>query len=448
MKRTDRQLMIQRFARWWTPGIVMVVLMMCTVVPLVFGDFQTWSHRGLVILLTACPCAIVIGAPLATTCAIAAAASYGLLIKRPETVEKLPHIATVALDKTGTLTKGELSVLHVENFVSDSIDQQEALTWAAALELQSAHPIAAAIVSRALGCVGDALESCDLPTVTNFQVLPGIGIQGEIETRHMENRMGVRLVIGNKKALDVAAACPAAHSKFIAFEEQFSQHSTVAVLVDGNLQLGLALNDTIREDALKLLEQFNFMGYKSSMLTGDTVKAATFVAEALRIPQELCHSAMTPEQKRQWVSEREAEGRHVLMVGDGINDATALAVAHVGVAIGETGAALAAQSADIVMMTDKLDRLPQCVQLCRYALRIERLNIAIPCILKVLQASIAMVVDLKLWMVVVADLGTLLLALLLGVSILSSQFWASGSKPLTVTKTRRRRRLRRYEQFG
>lgn len=256
------------------------------------------------------------------------------------------------------------------------------------------------------------------------------------------------MVLGNKRALEVATACPTAHSKFIAFEEQFSQHSTVAMLVDGKLQLGLALNDTIREDAAKLLEELNLMGYKSTMLTGDTEEAAQFVAENLRIPPDFCHFAMTPEQKRQWVTEREAEGRHVLMLGDGINDATALAVAHVGVAIGETGAALAAQSADIVMMTDKLYRLPQCMRLCRYALRIERLNIAIPCLLKLLQASVAMVVDLKLWIVVLADLGTLLLALLLGVSILSPNFWSSGGF-LTVSRTRRfRRRLRQYEQFG
>lgn len=452
MKRTDRQLMIQRFARWWTPGIIIVVVTMCAVIPLVGGDFRTWSHRGLVILLTACPCAIVIGAPLATTCAIAAAASHGLLVKRPETVEKLPQIATIGLDKTGTLTKGELSVLSVENLATEQtfecLEQEEALKWAAALELQSAHPIAAAIVSKALGCIGDALESSELPTVNNFRVLPGVGIQGHIS----DPKMGeCKVIIGNKKALTVAHARPAAHSRFIAFQEKHPQHTTVALLVDGRLHFGLALNDTIRDEAAKLLEEFNSMGYKAAMLTGDTVEAGTFVAQTLGIQEELCHFAMTPDQKREWVSTREAEGRHVLMVGDGINDATALAVAHVGVAIGETGAALAAQSADIVMMTEKLYRLPQCVRLCRYARRVERLNIAIPCVLKLLQACVAMVVDLKLWIVVLADLGTLLLALLLGVSILSPNFWESGGGGgfLTVTRTRRfRRRLRQYEQFG
>jgi len=455
MKRTDRQLMIQRFARLWTPGIVIAVVLMCTLLPLLTdGDFQTWRHRGIVVLLTACPCAIVIGAPLATTCAIAAAASHGLLVKRPETIEKLPRISSIGLDKTGTLTKGELSVLTVENLADGEhskvmVEEEEALKWAAALEMQSSHPIAAAIVSRGLGCVGDALESSDLPTVCNFQVLPGVGIQGDIYGPMMKEEY--KVVLGNKKALDAANAPPSAHSRFLAFQEQHRQHTTIAMLINGHLQYGLALNDTIRDEAWKLVEEFKSMGYKAAMLTGDTLEAGTFVAQELGIEEELCHFGMTPEQKREWVSTRESEGRHVLMVGDGINDATALAVAHVGVAIGETGAALAAQSADIVMMTEKLYRLPQCVRLCRYALRIEKLNIAIPCILKLLQACVAMAMDLKLWIVVVADLGTLLLALLLGVSILSPNLWQNPGPNgfLTVSRTRRFRRLfRQYEQFS
>lgn len=308
MKRTDRQLMIQRFARLWTPGIVIAVVLMCTLLPLLTGgDFQIWRHRGIVVLLTACPCAIVIGAPLATTCAIAAAASHGLLIKRPETIEKLPRISSIGLDKTGTLTKGELSVLTVENLAQGEhskvmVEQEEALKWAAALEMQSSHPIAAAIVSRGLGCVGDALESSDLPTVCNFRVLPGVGIQGDIYGPMMKEEY--KVILGNKKALDAANAPPSAHSRFLAFQEQHRQHTTIAMLINGHLQYGLALNDTIRDEAWKLVEEFKAMGYKAAMLTGDTLEAGTFVAQALGIEEELCHFGMTPEQKREWVSTR------------------------------------------------------------------------------------------------------------------------------------------------
>ncbi|CAK9089956.1 unnamed protein product [Durusdinium trenchii] len=427
MKRTDKHLMIQRFARLWTPSIIFAVLVICILIPLLTnGDFQTWSHRGLVVLLTACPCAIVIGAPLATTCAIAAAASHGLLIKRPETVEKLPHIAAVGLDKTGTLTKGELSVLAAEKLGDPNLEEEVVLKWAAALELRSSHPIAAAIVSKALGCVGEALEYTDLPEVTNFRVLPGVGIQGFVPSKTGSSKV----ILGNKRALDVANADPSDHSRFIAFQEKYHHHTAVAIMIDGKLQFGLALNDTIRQEAAKMVEDFKTIGFKPAMLTGDTAEAGAFVAQSLGLDDELCRFAMTPDQKHEWVASSESEGRHVLILGDGINDATALAAAHVGVAIGETGAALAAQSADIVMMTDKLYRLPQCVLLCRYALRIERLNIAIPCIVKLLQAGIAMAMDIKLWIVVVADLGTLLLALLLGISVLSPAFWQSVAMPV------------------
>ena len=300
MKRTEKHLMLQRFARLWTPSVIIAVLVISTLVPLLTnGDFETWSRRGLVILLTACPCAIVLGAPLATSCAIAAAASHGLLIKQPETVEKLPHISAIGLDKTGTLTKGELSVLATENLGDQSWDEAEALKWAAALELQSSHPIAAAIVSKALGCIGEALESTDLPSVSKFRVLPGVGIQGSISNPKTGSS---KVILGNKRALDVANADPADHSRFISFQEKFPHHTSVAMLIDGKLHFGFALNDTIRQEATKLVENFTGMGYKPAMLTGDTAEAGLFVAQSLGLAEELCHFGMTPEQKREWVA--------------------------------------------------------------------------------------------------------------------------------------------------
>lgn len=299
MKRTDKHLMIQRFARLWTPSIIFAVLVICILIPLLTnGDFQTWSHRGLVVLLTACPCAIVIGAPLATTCAIAAAASHGLLIKRPETVEKLPHIAAVGLDKTGTLTKGELSVLAAEKLGDPNLEEEVVLKWAAALELRSSHPIAAAIVSKALGCVGEALEYTDLPEVTNFRVLPGVGIQGFVPSKTGSSKV----ILGNKRALDVANADPSDHSRFIAFQEKYHHHTAVAIMIDGKLQFGLALNDTIRQEAAKMVEDFKTIGFKPAMLTGDTAEAGAFVAQSLGLDDELCRFAMTPDQKHEWVA--------------------------------------------------------------------------------------------------------------------------------------------------
>ncbi|CAK9044435.1 Probable cadmium-transporting ATPase (Cadmium-efflux ATPase) [Durusdinium trenchii] len=403
MQRTGKQLVLERFARIWTPVVLLTVLIVCTVVPLSTGEsFHDWIHRGLVILLTACPCAIVIGAPLATTCAIAAAATRGVLIKKPQTVELLPSIRSAGLDKTGTLTKGDL----------------DPLKMAAAVEMKSAHPISAAIVSKAVGCVGEAFETADEPAVKKFKNLPGVGAQGNVSF----GSKTASVLVGNHRVLE-AVADPGARSMFANFQRCHPHDTTVAVVVNGTLRLGMALNDTIRSDAAKVVEELNALGCEPVMLTGDAEAAGRHVAIATGLDPSVCYFSMHPEDKHDWVQKQEDSGKPALMLGDGINDATALAIASVGVAMGETSAALAANSADMVMMTDKLQRLSQCIRLCRYAVWIERLNIILPCLVKIVEVGFALFGYLALWMAIVADLGGLLLVLILGLSVLSQRFW-------------------------
>jgi len=420
MQRTGKQLVLERFARIWTPVVLLTVLIVCTVVPLSTGEsFHDWIHRGLVILLTACPCAIVIGAPLATTCAIAAAATRGVLIKKPQTVELLPSIRSAGLDKTGTLTKGEFAVLHVETFVQGSDPGDlDPLKMAAAVEMKSAHPISAAIVSKAVGCVGEAFETADEPAVKKFKNLPGVGAQGNVSF----GSKTASVLVGNHRVLE-AVADPGARSMFANFQRCHPHDTTVAVVVNGTLRLGMALNDTIRSDAAKVVEELNALGCEPVMLTGDAEAAGRHVAIATGLDPSVCYFSMHPEDKHDWVQKQEDSGKPALMLGDGINDATALAIASVGVAMGETSAALAANSADMVMMTDKLQRLSQCIRLCRYAVWIERLNIILPCLVKIVEVGFALFGYLALWMAIVADLGGLLLVLILGLSVLSQRFW-------------------------
>lgn len=191
----------------------------------------------------------------------------------------------------------------------------------------------------------------------------------------------------------------------------------------GTLRLGMALNDTIRSDAAKVVEELNALGCEPVMLTGDAEAAGRHVAIATGLDPSVCYFSMHPEDKHDWVQKQEDSGKPALMLGDGINDATALAIASVGVAMGETSAALAANSADMVMMTDKLQRLSQCIRLCRYAVWIERLNIILPCLVKIVEVGFALFGYLALWMAIVADLGGLLLVLILGLSVLSQRFW-------------------------
>ena len=251
LQRTGRQIFIERFAAVWTPLVLAIVLIVSTLVPfLTDKDYRSWSMKGLVILLTACPCAIVIGAPLATTCAIAAAATKGLFIKRPHTVELLPSVTAAGLDKTGTLTTGEFGVRVQERFSKTPLTA-DALKLAAALEMKSAHPIAAAIVSEAMGCIGEANEHNELPEVKGFRVVEGVGIKGRVR---VESSF-VRVFVGNKRVLDAVNATPTAHAQFANFQQQHPSDTAVAVVVNDELTLGLALNDTVREDAAQMVEE-------------------------------------------------------------------------------------------------------------------------------------------------------------------------------------------------
>mmetsp|Transcript_27398 Transcript_27398/g.51291 ORF Transcript_27398/g.51291 Transcript_27398/m.51291 type:complete len:198 (+) Transcript_27398:1-594(+) len=159
------------------------------------------------------------------------------------------------------------------------------------------------------------------------------------------------------------------------------------------------------------------------MLTGDAESAAKHLSAAVGLDPSQSLFSMTPEEKLGWVEMQQGAGRRTLMLGDGINDATALAEAFVGVAVGDTGASLATYSADVVMMTDRLHKISQCIRMCKYAVRIEHINIALPCAIKILQGILVLMGELDLWMAVGADLGTLLAVLVLGVSILSRRFW-------------------------
>jgi len=444
-KRTERQMLISRFAQTWTPVVLVAALLTSSMMPaFVGGDLAEWRHRAVVLLLIACPCAIVIGAPLATTCAIAAAASNGVLIKRPEIVERLPAVTTVGLDKTGTLTKGEMTVLHVQGMSGSMWDETQALKLAAALEMKSAHPIAAAIVSRALGCVGMA-NGADFAVAKKVRSLPGVGIQGHLTVGTGSAAKVHKVLLGNRRALDLANADADSQKEFASFQEIHRNDTTVALIIDGKLQFGLALNDTLRPEARRLIDELkDDLGLRPYMLTGDSEFAAMHISACAGLDEGHCLFSLTPEEKMEWIESENKAGRKTLMLGDGVNDATALTVATVGVAIGETGAALSAQSAAVVLLTDKLHKLSQCIIMCRYAVHIERLSIVVPCLVKLLQGVAALRGELDLWMAVVADLGTLLLVLVLGVSILSRRFWVDEDIAGNLTNAAKRQG---YEEF-
>ena len=217
-------------------------------------------------------------------------------------MELLPTVVAAGLDKTGTLTTGEFGVRVQEKFSNSSFNA-DVMKLAAALEMKSAHPIAAAIVSEAMGCIGEANEHGELPEVKGFRVVDGVGIKGRVR---VESSF-VHVFVGNKRVLDAVNATPVEHAKFTNFQQQYPNDTTVAVVVNKELRLGLALNDTIREDAAQMVEELYDLGCDPRIFTGDAELSGKTVAAAVGIDPDICHFSMKPEDKYQLIRELEAE---------------------------------------------------------------------------------------------------------------------------------------------
>lgn len=410
------QVLVDTFAKFWTPTILIAVGVMVGIVPFATkSDAMPWLEKALVLLVLACPCALVLAAPIPTTCTIAAAARNGVLIKRAEVVEQLASVSAVALDKTGTLTKGEFAVVCAEDLSENGTQVEATLKLAAAIESKSAHPVAAAVVSRAVGCAADAYETGGLPQAKKFRNLEGVGVRGEVD---VGGGVFKPVVAGNKKALGVAGAPTRDVERFETFQAARLGDTTLCVVVDGRLCLGIALNDTLRPDARRAVDLIRSMGCSVAMLTGDAEAAARQVAGALDLSDY--QFSLLPQDKHAWVQLKEKGGARTLMLGDGINDANALAAATVGIAMGETSMALAARTADIVIMSSWLSRLPQAMQLCRYARRLVAFNIVFAAGVKLVAVVLALLGKLHLWMAVLVDVGSLVIVLLVGASVLGS----------------------------
>jgi Zn2+/Cd2+-exporting ATPase len=387
--RAPVQSFVDRFARWYTPAVIVLALGIALVpVFSATADAGTWLYRSLVLLVIACPCALVISTPVSVVSALSAAARSGVLIKGGVYLERLAAVRVVAFDKTGTLTKGELQVSDV--VAVGSMSEREIIALAAAVESRSEHPIAKAIVQRA------AQDRFDVGRVTAFRSIPGMGAEAEVG--------GHQVVVGSARML--AERQPASttdlNSSFPAFAGRGD--SIVFVVVDGTLAGAIALADRPRQTARETVELLREHGIRHvTMLTGDHLEAARAVATYIGVDE--CHATLTPDQKHARVRElREAHGP-VLMVGDGVNDAPALAAADVGVAMGAAGSDAALETADVALMSDELLKLPYALRLARATLRNIKTNVAISLALKAAFLVLAITGSATLWMAVLADTG-------------------------------------------
>lgn len=361
-QKSPTQRFTETFARRFVPAVLIGTLLVIVVLPLVFG--WTWSasfYRGMLLLVAASPCALAIGTPAAVLAGIAQAARCGVLIKGGVHLENLGHLDTVALDKTGTLTTGRFAVTQVIGF--EDTPEDEVLRIAAAVEEQSSHPLAAAIVEMA------KKRNITFPSAIEIENLAGKGIQAQVE--------GVEVLIGAMRAFvgDPAAERGKPLADTIAKLESGGQ-TTVIIRRAGKFIGVIALADEPREKVKEVIQRLRAQGItRLVMLTGDNASVAQRVADQVGITE--VHAELLPGDKLTLMREFQHGDGVIAMIGDGVNDAPALAAATVGVAMGAGGTAVALETADVALMGDDLGKLPFAIGLSRASARIIRQNLVI-----------------------------------------------------------------------
>ncbi|VVE10292.1 heavy metal translocating P-type ATPase [Pandoraea anhela] len=403
-QRSPTQRFVDQFSRIYTPVVVLCALLVALVPPLAFGlAWSPWIYKALVMLVIACPCALVISTPVTVVSGLTAAARAGILIKGGAFLESGRLIRAVALDKTGTLTRGEPVLTDIVPLGATSRD--EALTLAAALDAQTTHPIARAVVD---GHTQAGLGA--LPSVTDFEALAGMGVKG---------RVGQTLYyLGNHRLIESLGVCNADVEAELTRLE--AQARTAIVLADETRAIAvLAVADTLREESREAIARLAKMGVATVMLTGDNRATAQVIGEQAGVSD--VRAEMLPEDKWQAVSSLRETYGHVGMVGDGINDAPALAAADVGFAMGVTGTDSALETADVTLMDDDLRKLPAFLALSKRSASVLRQNIAVALSIKAVFFALAFVGLASLWMAVFADVGASLLVIANGMRLLRTR---------------------------
>ena len=397
-QRAPVQTFVDRFARRYTPAVVLLAIVVAVGGPLVTGglaafstEFGVWSYRALALLVVACPCALVISTPVAIVSALTAAARAGVLIKGGAHLERLGSVRAVAFDKTGTLTHGHVEVTDVVGL--DGTPSESVLAVAAAIESRSEHPIGRAIVRHA------RVTGIEVEPGAAFRALPGFGAEATVAE--------VPTIVGSHRLFEDRQLCTAALHDCIDRVERGG--STPVLVGHGGAPLGvIGLSDRMRTDGRHAVSKLREAGVdRVVLLTGDVFASA----ERARLSTGLdeAHAEMLPAQKAGAVQALRSRYGAVAMVGDGINDAPALASADVGIAMGGAGNDVALETADVVLMSDDLARLPFAIRLGRVTLANIRQNVTIALGLKFAFVVLAAGGFATMWMAIVADTGASLL---------------------------------------
>ncbi len=389
-QRAPLQATVDRFAARYTPAVVALAAAVALLPPLLGAPFSEWLYRGLALLIISCPCALVISTPVSILTALSRTTRLGALVKGGAALERAATLDALAIDKTGTLTRGRPEVTAVVGL--DGASPERVLAVAAACERLSEHALARAIVA-AHGGRGE-----HLPAVSGFSAVAGLGVRAQVDGRPC--------VVGRPELLGAAGDDPRLREAFAEAEGRGA--TAVAVGDDGGALGVIAVSDPVREEAPEALRCLHALGLSPLvMLTGDNRAAAEVVAAQTGV--DLVEAGLMPADKIDAVRRlREAHGA-VAMVGDGVNDAPALAAASLGVAMGAAGTDAALQTADIALMGDDLATLPEIVALARHTRAVIRQNIALSIAVKAVFLVLAPLGLTSLWLAVFADMGTSLL---------------------------------------
>ena len=400
--RAPTQRFVDRFASIYTPVVFGLALAVALLTPFTLGWTWTFAaYKALVLLVIACPCALVISTPVTVVSGLGAAARRGILIKGGTYLEEARNLKAIAFDKTGTITEGKPTLVVFE--VLDELQSHETVsTLAQSLAAQSDHPVSKAIAAGLTGSATAAAHS-----VTSFEAIAGRGVQGDID--------GQKYLLGNHRLIEERGLCsPAIEAKLAEHEKQ---GRTVALLAtDRNVIALMAVADTIKPSSQQAVAELIALGVTPVMLSGDNAATARTVAKLAGISD--ARGNLLPEDKLKAINDMRQRYGPTAMCGDGINDAPALAKADIGFAMGSAGTDTAMEAADIAIMNDDLRRIPETIRLSKRAHNILWQNITLALGIKVVFMGLALFGDATMWMAVFADMGASLLVIFNGLRLL------------------------------
>ncbi|MGX7024633.1 heavy metal translocating P-type ATPase [Vagococcus hydrophili] len=402
-ERAPAQAFVDKFAKYYTPAIMLISFLVVVIPPTLFnGDWNTWLYQGLSLLVVGCPCSLVISTPVSIVSAISNAAKNGVLIKGGIYLEEVGGLQAIAFDKTGTLTKGEPVV--TDYIVVEDAKKDHYFEMIAALESYSGHPLASAIMKE----LKQKKLSVDHVKIEDFSSITGKGIKGKIE--------GVTYYVGSAKLFEVSLN--QATDLKTTYEKLQAQGKTVMIFGEENQILGMiAVADEVRVTSQQVIKELHEAGIKHTiMLTGDNETTAQAIGQEVGVTE--IKGDLMPQDKLDYIKSLKNSYQKVAMVGDGVNDAPALAAASVGIAMGGAGTDTALETADVALMGDDLEKLPFLIRLSRKTLGVIKQNITLSLAIKLIALLLIIPGWLTLWLAIVADMGATILVTLNGLRLM------------------------------